>query len=189
MNNKPIRPRLLEMEERTPELEKRFEEEMKKMLEKQIKPSGRIMWLLTSLVGAYFMIHFSYLAIVIKDVPWLVRFGFAGGAAFGCAWVALSIRVLNKGSFRMWRDENAIHGLVFGFSLLLLITLLLLGGQAKDRITGIQLMLSGCIFFIIFGIPSIFNTRINRTESSLREQLLRIELRMAELADKSKHEK
>jgi hypothetical protein len=66
--------------------------------------------------------------------------------------------------------------------------MLLLGGQAGDRTTGIQLMLIGSIFFLIFGIPALFNMRINRTESSLREQLLKIELQIAEIADKAKHE-
>lgn len=189
MNEQPIRDRLLEMEKRTPDLEKQFKKEIKEMLEKKLTPLGKIAWVLASLVGAYLAIQLSYLAIVIQEVPWLVRFAFILGAIFSTGWVALGIWILKKGSFNLFRDENAIHGLVFGFALLLLICFLLLGTQIEDKSTGIKLILSGCIFFLIFGIPAIFNMRINRTESSLREQLLRIELKIAELADKTKHEK
>lgn len=187
MNEQSIRDRLLGMEKRTAQLEERFEKEKKKMLERKLTLSGKIVWLLTSLIGAYFAIHLSYLAIIMQELPLLARIGFAGGALFGAAWVVLSIRTLKRGSFSLFRNENAIHGLVFGFSVLLLVILLLLGGQAEDKTTGIQLMLSGGIFFLAFGIPSILSMRINRIESSLKEQMLRIELQMAEFADKTKN--
>ena len=188
MNEKSIRDRLLEMEKRNPDLEERFEKEKKKMLTRKLTTSERVIWAFASLLGAYFFVQLTYLAIVIKEGPWLVRFGLIGGAVFGAAWTILGIWILKKGSFKLFRHENAIHGLTFGFALLLLITMLLLGGQAGDRTTGIQLMLIGSIFFLVFGIPALFNMRINRTESSLREQLLKIELQIAEIADKSKHE-
>jgi len=47
-------------------------------------------------------------------------------------------------------------------------------------------MLNGAIFFMIFGIPALFNLRMNRTESCLREQLLKLELQLAELKEKEK---
>lgn len=188
MNEQSIRHRLLEIEKRTPHLEERFEKEKRKMLERKLTRSGRIVWILASLIGAYFFVHLSYLAITIQEGPWLVRIGFIAGAVFGAAWTTLGVWILKKGSFQLFRDENAVHGLTFGFALLLLVVLLLLGGQVEDRTTGIQLMLSGGIFFLIFGIPAIFNMRLNRTESSLREQLLKIELQIAEIADKTKHE-
>jgi predicted membrane channel-forming protein YqfA (hemolysin III family) len=115
-----------------------------------------------------------------------VRLGSIAGAVFGAAWAVLGVSILRKGSFRLFRDENVVHGLTFGFTLLLLIVLLLLGGQNADRTTGIQMMLFGGIFFLVFGIPAIFNMRINRAESTLREQLLKLELQIAEIAEKTK---
>lgn len=188
MNEQSIRDRLLEMEKRTPALEEQFKKEMNKMLEKKLTPLGKIAWALSSLVGAFLVIRFSYMAIVIQEGPWLVRVSFIEGAIFSAAWVTLGIRILRKGSFKIFQHENTIHGLMFGFVLLLLINLLLIGGQIEDKSLGIQMMLSGGIFFLIFGIPAIFFMRINRTESLLREQLLNIELKIAELADKKQHE-
>jgi len=189
VNDQSIRNRLLEMEKRNPDLEEQFKKEMKKMLDRKLKLFEKIAWTVTSLVAAFMVIFFSYMAIVLKEVPWLVRVGFIEGAVFSAAWVALSIWILKKGSINLLKHENAIHGLVFGFVLLLLMNMLLLGGQIEDKTTGIQMMLSGAIFFMVFGIPAIFNMRINRTEYTLREQLLKIELKMAELSEKTGHEK
>ena len=187
MNEQSIRDRLLEMEIRTPLLEAQFKKEMKKMVERKLTPSIKIVWAITSLAAAFLVVRFSYTAITLQEVPWLVRVGFIEGAVFSAGWVALCIWILKRGSFNLFQHENAIHGLVFGFVLLMLINMLLLGGQVEDRTVGIQMMVSGGIFFLIFGIPAIFSMRINRTESSLREQLLNIELKIAELADRLEH--
>ena len=48
---------------------------------------------------------------------------------------------------------------------------------------GISMVLNGLVFFVIFAIPAIFNLRVNRLELGLREQLLRMEITLAELAD------
>jgi hypothetical protein len=189
MSNKSIRDRLLELEKRTPGLVERFEKEKKKMLERKLTRRERIVWVLTMLLGAYFAVYLSYQAIAMQEIPQLARIGIIGGAVFGAAWVILAIRVLRKGHFTLFRDENAVHRLTFGFSLLLLIVMLLLGNQAVGTATGIQMVLMGGIFFLIFGIPAIFNMRINRTESALSERLLKIELQLAELADKAEQKK
>ena len=186
MNDKSIRDRLLDMEKRNPDLEERFNEEMKKMLEKKLTPFGKIVWALVSLFSAAMFFRFSYMAVVSQNLPWLVRIGFIEGAVFSAAWVALGIWILKKGSINLVYHENAIHVIVFLFVLLLLINMQVLGSQHVDKTKGIQMMLSGAIFFLIFGIPALFNMRISRTEASLREQLLKIELKIAELADKIK---
>jgi len=186
MNDKSIRDRLLDMEKRNPDLEERFKKEMKKMLEKKLTPFGKIVWALASLFSAAMLIRFSYIAVVSQNLPWLVRIGFIEGAVFCAAWVALGIWILKKGSMNLVQHANAIHVIVFLFVLLLLINMQILGSQHADKTRGIQMMLSGAIFFLVFGIPAIFNLRINRTEASLREQLLKIELKIAELADKIK---
>ena len=81
------------------------------------------------------------------------------------------------------------YGLTFGFLLILLTGLILLGGQLEDKVIAIQMTLNGAIFFMIFGIPALFSLRINRMESALREHLLKLELKVAELADTIQQEK
>ena len=188
MNDQSIRDRLLDLEKRTPELEEQFKKEVNKMFEKKLTLSGRIMWIFTTLMGVAFAIGFSYVALIsAQELPWLMRVGFAMGAVFGAAWAVLGIWTLKKGSFNWLKHDNAVHGLSFGFVLLLLIILLLLGNQIGDRTVAIQMALNGAIFFLIFGIPALFNIRINRTEASLREQMLKLELKMTEIAEKLGH--
>ena len=187
MNDQSIRDRLLDMEKRTPELEKQFKKEVNKMFEKKLTISEKIGWSLSTLMGVFFVIIFSYAALVSQELPWLVRAGFIEGAVFGAAWAVLSIWILKKGSLNWLRDENMAYGLSFGFILLLMINMFFLGNQLEDKILAIQMMLNTAVFFMIFGIPALFNMRINRTEASLREQLLKIELKMAEMAEKIGH--
>ena len=179
MNDQSIRDRLLDLEKRTPELEEQFKKEVNKMFEKKLTISGKIIWIFASLMGFAFAVGFSYVALVVsQELPWLIRVGFAIGAVFGAGWAALGIWTLKKGTINWFQHENAVHGLSFSFVLLLLVILLLLGNQIEDRILVIKMMLIGVIFFLIFGIPALLNMRINRTEASLREQLLKIELKM-----------
>jgi len=188
MNDKSIRDRLLDLEKRTPELEEQFKKEVDKMFEKKLSISGKIIWIFATLMGIAFAVGFSYVALIsAQELPWLARAGFVMGAVFGAAWAALGIWTLKKSSINWFQHENAVHGLSFGFVLLLLIILLLLGNQVEDRTVAIQMALNGAIFFLIFGIPALFNMRINRTEASLREQMLKLELKMTEIAEKLGH--
>lgn len=189
MNDHSIRDRLLDMEKRNSDLEEQFKKEMKKMLEKKLTPFGKIAWALVSLFSAANVIIFSYIAIISQNLPWLVRIGFIQGAVFSAAWVVLGIWSLKKGSINLFHHENAIHVIVFLFVLLLLINMLIFGSYHADKTKGIQMILSGAVFFLIFGIPALFNLRINRTEASFKEQLLKIELKIAELANTIKHER
>jgi len=67
--------------------------------------------------------------------------------------------------------------------LVLLIGFEVLGSQLEDRIVGIQMILFGAILLMIFGIPALFNLRVNRMEFALREHLLELQLKVAELTD------
>ena len=188
MNDQSIRDRLLDMEKRNPELEEQFKKELNKMFEKKLTTSGKIEWILASLGGVAFAVGGSYVAIAFpQELPWLGRVFCMVGAVGGTAWAALGVWILKKGSFNWLEDENSIHVLTFCLMVLFMIILLLLGNQIEDRTKAIHIMLSGVIFFLIFGLPASFNMRINRTEASLREQLLKIELKMAELAEKTGH--
>jgi len=184
MNEQSIRERLLEMEKRTPEFEQKFRKEIKKMMEKTLTRTERVAWSLSVVLGLTFVVLFSYVAVTAPaEFPLLMRMMFVMGVVFGAAWMVLGLWTLKRKSFNYVRQENMVHGLTFGFLLLLLTGLMLLGGQLEDEAVAIHMTLNGAIFFMIFGIPAVFNLRINRTESALREHLLKLELKVAELAD------
>ena len=66
--------------------------------------------------------------------------------------------------------------------------MLILGSQHADKVKGIQVMLYGITFFLLVGISTTIMMAINRAEASLKEHLLKIELKMAELSEKIEHE-
>ena len=190
MNEPSIREQLLKMEKRSPEFEERFSKEIKKMMEKTLTRTERIAWTLSIFLGLFFVLQFSYVAVTAPaEFPLLGRLVFIFGAVCGGIWMALGVWTLTRKSFNWMRLENATQGLTFGFMLILMIGLMMLGGQMKNEVTAIHMILNGAIFFMIFGIPAIFTLRINRTESAIREQMLKLELKVSELADDLQKEK
>jgi tetrahydromethanopterin S-methyltransferase subunit E len=158
------------------------------MTENRLTLSGKIVWTGTTLLAAVSAVFFTFLAITIQDLPWLGRAGLIEGVLFSIGWIILGVRTLKKRSFNLLKQENAVHGLVFGFILLLLVNMLILGSQLEDRAIGNQMIISGAVFFMIFGIPAIINMRVNRMEYTLRQHLLKIELKIAELSERLGHE-
>jgi len=57
---------------------------------------------------------------------------------------------------------------------------MLIAGKIEDKTLAILMVLQGAVFFMMFGIPAIFNMRMNRMESNIREQMLKLELKLAE---------
>ena len=76
MSDPSIRSRLLELEQRSEDLEERFRKEMNTMVEKKLSPAYKIAWTLATIGGACFAVFFIYMAIVTRCLPWLVPIGF-----------------------------------------------------------------------------------------------------------------
>ena len=188
MNNHSIRDRLLDLEKRTPEQEERFNREIKKMFEKKLTPSEKKQWIIEFLFLAFFIVLFSYKAIFSQDLSLIARLGYIEGTVFSVAFVALGIWTLKKGSVNKFKQGRIIYFLAYAFVLLLLINMLVLGSQQADKVKGVQLMLYGITFFLCVGISTTVMMSINRAEASIREHLLKIELKMAKLSEKIEHE-
>lgn len=182
MSKDSFRDSILEQEKWTPEFEEKFHKEMKNIMEKKLGRAGKIGWIFSTLLGIFFVVLFSYVALTAPpDFPLLGRIGFITGALFGAGWAILGVWTLKKKSFNLFRQENLAHGLSFGFVLLFLILSMMLGSQMEDKTLAILMTLNGAIFFMVFGIPALFTMRINRTEVGLREELLKLQLKVLEI--------
>ena len=113
------------------------------------------------------------------------RLGFAVGSLFGFAWTALSASILRKGSFDRRRHATAMTGLTWGFVIALITLLMLLGGQIRDRVLGISMVLNGTVFLII-GAVFLIAHRIEQAELKTREKLLEVEYRLAGIEEELK---
>ncbi len=179
-----LRDRLVDHQQRDEASEERFRMEIRRMTETKLTTAKRLAWGLSGLLGLAFVVLFSYVAWTAPpDLPLAGRLTFVAGAVFGAAWAGVCGRILRKGSFSLRTDENTAHGVTWGFMVLMMTAFLLAGGQMEDRMRGISLVLYGLVFFVVFAIPALMNLRVNRLELSLREQMLRMQIALAEAVE------
>jgi hypothetical protein len=183
MHDPNLRDKLLQLEPVPPDREAKFREALHTMFEKQLNPIQKIAWMLSGVLAIGLGAFFGYMALTAPaEFPAMGRAVFAGGAVFGLVWAGLSVWILRRGSMK-FQHENVFQGLTFGFVLVLLIVFMMMGSQMKDPARGALMVLNAIAFFLVFGLPALFIMRMNRTEATLREHLLRLELRLEELED------
>ena len=181
--NDTLRNRLLEQQPINEEAEKRFRMEVCRMTEKKLTFIGRASWVFVGLLGLFFVALFGYKSWSMPtEFPLLVRLVFVGGAVFGAAWVWIAVHILKKGSLNLKTDENTVHALTWLIMVFMMTAFLFIGGQMENRVLGISIVLYGLVFFVVFAIPAFINLRVNRLELGIREQLLRMEITLAENA-------
>jgi len=178
-NRKPIRQRLLDMEQVTPALRERYETEMKTMLEQPITGYRKVAWVFSTGLGVFFIILFGFLAITLpSEFPLVGRISFAVGAVFGLGWTILGIAVLRRGVFHLKIHGWAIAGIVW-VATLLWTTLCMMG--APEGLVGLRMILF-CLPFLLIAAMFMIQQTIQRSELKTRERLLEIEHRLIELA-------
>ena len=69
------------------------------------------------------------------------------------------------------------------FLLLMMIYCLIVGSDMENA-KGITMILSGMVFLLGMGVPTLILDRIERTDLRMREHILRLELLVAELSEK-----
>ncbi len=180
-----MRNGLVAQERRSKEMETRFREAVENMTTKKLTPGLRVSYGLGGMLGLFSAGLLGYLAWTAPtELPLLGRLVLVLGSAFGAAWAALSAYVLKRGSLNLRTDENAAHTLLWVFMVLMMTAFLVIGAQLQDRVLGISMVLYGLVFFVIFAIPAFVSMRVNRMELGIREQLLRMEIAIGEMAER-----
>jgi hypothetical protein len=185
MNRETFREQLLSEEKVSPELRERYREEVKNMLERKLTKREKIGWTFGIVLCCFFFVFFGYWALFAPpEFPLAGRIVFGLGPVFALAYIAFAVSVLRRGKLHRIRTEDWSAKLGYGFVLLLMVIALVWGGQMEDQVAGISMVLSTLVFFILFGVLPMILNRVNRAEWKLREDLLRIELELAELREK-----
>jgi len=178
--NGGLRERLLKMEQVTPSLKQRYDQEIQAMLEKKLTGIRRWVWFASAIGGLAFAVLFGTLAVTLPTrFPWPGRLGFAGGALFGIGWAVLGIRVFRRGALDLKIDTGAAAALSWVLPVFL-VTLFMVG--APDNITGLRMILSGLVF-LVGGAVFLIRHVIELSELTVREKLLEIEYRLADLTE------
>lgn len=182
--NEKLRNQLVEQQLRNKAFEEKFQQEIRQMMEKKLTPLRRVGYGFAGLLSLVLALLFSYYAWKAPaEFPLLARLGFVAGGVFGLVWFGLSVWVLKKGSFNLRTDENTANGLTWCVMVIMMTLFMLLGGRMKDQTAGIAMVLNSLAFFVAFAIPAFINLRVNRMELGLREQLLKLELKLAQMVE------
>jgi len=190
MNSHELREQLLELESYSPDLQARYRKEMKNFLEKPLGRGGRVAWILAMLMGLSFFVIFGIAAIKApREFPLLGRIIFIAGAVFGAAWAVLAFIIAKRGSMNRKTHVNMVLGMTFGFMVIMMTLFMMQGVGMEDSVKGLKMVLYGLVFFVMFGIPSLMAMYLNCAELGIREHMLKLELQIAELAEKQAQER
>lgn len=116
-------------------------------------------------------------------LPMLARVGLGVGSLFGVAWGLWFVRLLRRGEVNARNDARWMARMVWCFTLLMVIFMVMLGMTTEDRLKGILAILQSFVFLIGAAVYWISH-RIEDTELNLTERLLRMELQIAEMKRK-----
>jgi MFS family permease len=124
----------------------------------------------------------GYLALTEPGLPLLARVGLGTGTLFGLTWTAMAARLARRGAVDLKRDSSRIAGMVWTFTVLMMVFLLMLGMSIEDRMLGLMMIANGLAFLIGAAVYWLTH-RIEQAELGVRERLLQLELRLAQLSE------
>jgi hypothetical protein len=125
----------------------------------------------------------GYLAVTQTGLPVVARVGLGIGTLFGLASTVMLVSVLRRGAMNLKIDNRRIAAAVWVFTVLLMTCFLMLGMSIEDRVMGVLMIVYGLTFLICAGV-FLLAYRIEQAEFNVREKLLELELRLAELGEK-----
>jgi hypothetical protein len=183
MSNNNFSDRLISLEQDNPSFRERYEKEIKRMLEKTLTPIQRFAFGFTAVICAGFAVFFAYIGLVTaRELPVLIRAGFGLGVLFGVAWAVIGGKIALRGKMNRRTQPNALNGMAWAFVVLMQTIYLLAGGAHPDRVVSVFMVLFG-LTFMLGGAVFLLTNRIEQSELNMKEKLLGIELRLAEIAE------
>jgi hypothetical protein len=166
--------RLSELEPLNPNFRAKYAQALKDLFERKLS------WTMKLFVGSVgaasigIAIFLASVAVINPELPALAHIGLAGGAVFSLAWTALCGWTLRKGTW-FGRIQPAL-------AVFLETLFLVLAPLAPNPYLWTVAILAGMVILIGAGFQLI-GTRLQHTELTMRESFLRMEYRLAELAE------
>jgi hypothetical protein len=174
--------RLSELEPVNPDLRGKYEQNLKDLFERKLSWPGKVFIGVVGAASIGIAIFLGAMAILPPELPALAQAGFVGGVVFSLAWAGLCGWTLRKGNWYGKIQPTLIAVLVWIFAIFLETLFLMLAPTASNPYLWTVAILAGLVILIGAGVQFIA-TRIQQSELMLRESFLRMEYRLAELAE------
>ena len=184
--NKPFRDQLIESEPINPTFKEKYEREVKAMLEIKMSKFFRWSYFAGGILALGLIAFFTYGALFFKDIqlvhPFWGRIVFAIGAIFSLGWAGLMLWIVKTGVFHLKKHPSAMAGLAWVGIVFMTTIFLVVAAGNPDSTQSVFLVVASSLF-LICAAAGLILTRVGLAELNTRERLLKIELRVAELAE------
>lgn len=177
-----LRDQLCEVEPQNPLLRERYAKELQAMLEMKLSPPMKVFLGLVTVVSVAIAIWLGTNALIRDKLPPLARAALGGGTAFALAWAGLTAWTLRRGTLQLRTHEAAFAALSWTFAVLLETCFLLLAPSFPDHFYALLALICGLVILIGAGVTMVC-ARVQQAELRTQESLLRLEYRLAELAE------
>ena len=179
-NRHLLRNQLLSIEPPPPDLRDRLQKEIQNMFVRKLSTTSRVFISALIVFDLAAAVLCGSLAVTEPNLPVIARIGLGTGVLFALAWVALFAVVLRRGEMNVRRDSALIGAMVWGFTLVMCILMVMGGAMLEDRGKGAIIILYA-LFFLISAAVYFLSQRIDAAQLNLTERLLRMELQLTEL--------
>ncbi|HVP14936.1 MAG TPA: hypothetical protein VMS88_05295 [Terriglobales bacterium] len=185
MNETRLRNGLLDAEPATAELERKYLESLRGLVERRLTPAQRGVHAFGLLMSLGLTIFFVAQFLRLPGHPRVtVVVGLAIGLLFSVGWGLAALASLRSGRENL-RFHTVIRSqLIWIFMALLMGLMLWVGMTSADVVVGIRTILYGLVFFVGFGLPYFVDQVTRQSELRIREDVLRLRLELAQAVAK-----
>jgi hypothetical protein len=188
-NHSDFRDKLVSAQQFTPAYRERYRKGLESMLTRRLTPARRIVCSLLALGGLCAAVNFGVQAATQGSNGEYAAWGraaFGVMALWGLAWAALLGAMAIRGTVNLRKDRQAIAGLRWFFFVFAGILLMLVGGLQLKYEPGSNGPVFAAVVglaFLVYGALVVIHNLVQQSELNVREKLLEIELKLAEMSE------
>ena len=175
---------LIQCEPHSPEYKKKYEQEKRVMFEKRLEGVQRGVYVFWAVFCLSLGVLFGVVAFVNYDeLPILGTLVFAAGSVSGLAFATMFASIAITGRFSLRKHAPAMAGGAWAFAVILMTLCLVTAPSFSDPAVGNRMLLSGLAFVVMLAV-FFLASHTEQSELNVKERLLEIEYRLAELTEK-----
>ena len=174
--------RLSALEPLNPDFRAKYAQSLKDIFERKLSWTMKVFVGCVGAASIGIAIFLTSVALAHPELPALAHVGLAGSVVFSLAWAVLCGWTLRKGTWFGKIQPALASALAWIFAVFLETLFLVLAPLAPDPYLWTVAILAGMVILVGAGFQLI-GTRLQHTELTMRESFLRMEYRLAELAE------